>query len=127
MTRIALPALAAALATLTACAPHTVIPDEERLRVSTELDGRGRYLRVAAYAAPFFGDSTRYLLTDEPVDEVQLLESASGQKIPPPPLPELPAIMLPAIVGAGDNWQRMPPDCSQLAQKQVKLYYVIPH
>lgn len=85
MTRIALPALAATLATLTACAPHSVIPDDERLRVSTELDGRGRYLRVAAYAAPFFGDSTRYLLTDEPVDEVQLLESASGQKIPPPP------------------------------------------
>ena len=78
-------ALAAALATVAACAPRVVIPDEERLRVSEELDGRARYLRVALYAAPFFGDSTRYLLTDQPVEEVQLLESTGGEKIPPPP------------------------------------------
>jgi hypothetical protein len=84
MTRIALVA-AAALASLTACAPRAVIPDDERLRVSEELDGRLRYLKVAAYAAPFFGDSGRYLLTDQPVEEIQLLESASGEKIPPPP------------------------------------------
>jgi hypothetical protein len=78
-------ALAVALASLAACNPRIVIPDEERLRVSEELDGRARFLRVAVYAAPFFGDSTRYLLTDQPVEEVQLLESGSGEKIPPPP------------------------------------------
>lgn len=81
-------ALAAALATLpplSACSPRVVIPDEERLRVAEALDGRARYLRVAANAAPFFGDETRYLLTDQPVEEVQLLESAGGDRIPPPP------------------------------------------
>ncbi len=78
-------ALAVAFASLAACSPRVVIPDEERLRISEELDGRARYLRVATFAAPFFGDSSRYLLTDQPVDEVQLLESASGEKIPPPP------------------------------------------
>jgi hypothetical protein len=77
--------LAAALAALAACTPRAVIPDDERIRVSEELDGASRYLRVAANAAPFFGDTTRYLLTDQPVDEVQLLESAGGDKIPPPP------------------------------------------
>lgn len=84
MTRTVLLALAA-LASLTACAPRAVIPDEERLRIAEELEGRARYLRVAANVAPFFGDSTRHLLTDQPVDEVQLLESTSGRKIPPPP------------------------------------------
>lgn len=84
MNRLALLA-AAALASLTACVPRAVISEEERLRVGDELEGRARYLRVAVYAAPFFGDSTRLLLTDQPVDEVKLLESASGQKIPPPP------------------------------------------
>lgn len=84
MTRPALVA-AAALAALTACAPRVVIPEEERLRVADELDGRTRYLRVAANAAPFFGDTSKYLLTDQPVEEVELLESTSGQKIPPPP------------------------------------------
>ena len=78
-------ALAVALASLAACSPRVVIPDEERLRVSEELDGRARFLRVAVYAAPFFGDTTRYLLTDQPVEEVKLLESGSGEKIPPPP------------------------------------------
>jgi hypothetical protein len=86
MTRHALPlTLAILLSSAAACAPRAVIPDEERLRVADELEGRVRYLRVACYAAPFFGDSTRYLLTDQPVEEIQLLESAGGEKIPPPP------------------------------------------
>jgi hypothetical protein len=86
MTRNALAiALASAFASLAGCAPRAVIPDEERLRVSAELDGKPGFLRVATYAAPFFGDSSRFLLTDQPVEEVQLLEGTSGAKIPPPP------------------------------------------
>jgi hypothetical protein len=83
MTRIATLALAA-LASLSACTPRMVIPDEERIRVAEELEGQARYLRVAAWAAPFFGDSSRYLLTDQPVEELKLLESVNGEKIPPP-------------------------------------------
>jgi hypothetical protein len=74
-----------ALLASAACHPRVVIPEEERERISEAYDGRALYLRVAVYAAPFFGDTTRYLLTDQPVDEVQLLESVSGDKIPPPP------------------------------------------
>lgn len=76
---------AAVVLSLSACHPRAVIPDEERIRVSEELEGRSRWLRVACWAAPFFGDTTRFLLTDQPVDEVQLLESTAGAKIPPPP------------------------------------------
>lgn len=84
MTRIALAALLA-LSALPACMPRAVIPDEERLLVEQELVGRARWLRVAANVGPFFGDRTRYLLTDQPVDEIELLQSASGETIPPPP------------------------------------------
>lgn len=84
MTRNVLLAVVA-LASLSACTPRAVIPDEERLRVSEELEGQPRFLRVALYAAPFFGDATRFLLTDQPVEEVELLEAVAGDKIPPPP------------------------------------------
>jgi len=43
-----------------------------------------RIQRLAANADPFFGDSTRFLLADQPVEEVQLLEGAGGEEIPPP-------------------------------------------
>jgi hypothetical protein len=82
---LALLAFLAPIASLVACTPRVVIPDEERERIADEFDGRARYLRVAAYAAPFFGDTTRFLLTDQPVEEIQLLEGAGGDKIPPPP------------------------------------------
>lgn len=84
MTRTVLLAVVA-LASLSACTPRAVIPDEERLRVSEELEGQPRFLRVAVHVAPFFGDATRFLLTDQPVEELELLESVAGDKIPPPP------------------------------------------
>jgi hypothetical protein len=75
----------APLAPVVGCAPRVVIPDDERERIAEEYDGRMRFLRVAVNAAPFFGDTTRFLLTDQPVEEVQLLESINGERIPPPP------------------------------------------
>ncbi len=76
--------IAAALVPLLACAPRAVIPDAERARVSSELDGKQRYLRVAAYADPLWGDQTKLLLTDQPGDELDLVESAGGTPVPPP-------------------------------------------
>jgi hypothetical protein len=84
-------ALAAALALSVAavlaagCTPRAVIPDEERERISEELEGRNLFLRVSANTGPFFGDQSRHLLTDQPIEEVQLLESVSGDPISPPP------------------------------------------
>ncbi|HEX9051173.1 MAG TPA: hypothetical protein VF841_11635 [Anaeromyxobacter sp.] len=76
---LALLALAAA-----ACAPRAVIPDAERERVRRQLTGDARWLRVAAYAAPLWGDTSKVLLSDQPLDELDLVESAGGTPIAPP-------------------------------------------
>ena len=74
-----------ALAVAAACAPRAVIPDAERERVERELAGERRFARVALYEAPLWGDRTKALLSDEPVDELELVLSAGGTPIPPPP------------------------------------------
>ncbi|HEY6003390.1 MAG TPA: hypothetical protein VIV57_11000 [Anaeromyxobacter sp.] len=76
--------LAAALASLAACAPRAVIPDPERERVSKELVGEQRWLRTAVYAAPLWGDHTRVLISDQPLSELELVLSPSGDPIAPP-------------------------------------------
>ncbi len=68
-----------------ACAPRAVIPDAERDRVRQELTGEQRWLRVAAYAAPLWGDTSKVLLSDQPLDELDLVESTGGSPIAPPP------------------------------------------
>ncbi len=67
-----------------ACAPRAVIPETERDRVRRELSGDQRWLRVAAYAAPLWGDTSKVLLSDQPLDELDLVESTGGTPIPPP-------------------------------------------
>jgi len=76
--------LAAAVLPLAACTPRAVIPDQERERVQKELSGEQRWLRAAVYAAPFWGDLTKVLLSDQPLSELDLVLSASGDVIPPP-------------------------------------------
>jgi hypothetical protein len=78
--------LAAVLAPLSACAPRAVIPDAERERVERELGGERRWLRVAVYAAPLWGDHSRVLLSDQPLSELQLVLSPSGDPIAAPPV-----------------------------------------
>ncbi len=73
-----------ALATLAACAPRAVIPDAERERVTRELQGERRWLRVAAYAGPLWGDRSRVFVTDAMPDEVDLVETTGGAAVPPP-------------------------------------------
>jgi hypothetical protein len=76
--------LALAVLPLAACAPRAVIPDPERERVQRELVGEQRWLRSAAYAAPFWGDSTKLLLSEQPLSELELVLSTGGEVIPPP-------------------------------------------
>jgi hypothetical protein len=78
--------LAAALVPLAACAPRAVIPDPERERVNHELAGAQRWLRVAAYAVPLWGDQSRVLLSDQPLSELELVLSPGGDPIAPPPV-----------------------------------------
>ncbi|HEX9306873.1 MAG TPA: hypothetical protein VF894_05245 [Anaeromyxobacter sp.] len=82
MLRSSLAALALAL--LAACTPRGVIPDAERERVVSQLAGQPRWLRVAAYAAPLWGDRSKVLLTDTPLEELDLIETAGGAPVPPP-------------------------------------------
>jgi hypothetical protein len=77
--------LTAALALLSACVPPSQLPVEGREAVARSLSGQPRYLRVAVYVAPFFGDGSRVLLSDRPVGELQVLETPDGSPITPPP------------------------------------------
>ncbi len=75
----------AILLALAGCVPRAVIPDAERQKVSADLDGRRRYLRVAAYVAPLFGDRAKLLVSDQPLGELDLVETGDGTPIAPPP------------------------------------------
>ena len=81
----ALLATLALTAALAGCTPRAVIPDAERQRVATELSGQPRWLRVAVYVAPFWGDRSKLLITDRPLDELDLVETAGGHPVAPPP------------------------------------------
>lgn len=76
--------LLAALLALSACAPRAVIPDAERDRVRRELTGEQRWLRAATFAAPLWGDAKKVLLSDQPLGELDLVQTAGGTPIPPP-------------------------------------------
>lgn len=76
--------LVTALLPLAACAPRVVIPDAERERVFRELTGDQRYLRVAVYAAPLYGDASRVLLSDQPLSELDLVQTTGGAPIAAP-------------------------------------------
>lgn len=78
-------ALAVASLLLASCTPRAVISDPERARVAASLDGQQRWLRVAAYATPLWGDRTKALLTEQPLDHLDLVETPGGQPVPPPP------------------------------------------
>ncbi len=73
------------LATLSACTPRAVIPDAEREHVASDLTGQQRWLRVAAYAGPLWGDRTRVFVSDAPPAELDLVESPGGTPLTPPP------------------------------------------
>jgi hypothetical protein len=70
--------------TLAACGPPTLLPADGRETVIKALTRQPRYLRVAVYVGPFFGDGTRVLISDRPVNELVLLETPDGKPILPP-------------------------------------------
>jgi hypothetical protein len=75
-------ALALLLATA-ACYPRASVPDSERQK-SHALEGQQRYAKVALYVGPFFGDGSRMLASDQPFEELDLLEDSAGKPIAPP-------------------------------------------
>lgn len=83
MRRLA--AAASALALLASCTPPSLIPPEGRETVVRTLSRQPRFLRVAVYVGPFFGDGSKVLISDRVVTELQVLESPGGEPILPPP------------------------------------------
>src|SRR5512133_1126265 len=78
-------AATALVAALAGCTPRTVIPDAERQRVAGTLSGQPRWLRVAVYVSPFWGDRTKALVSDAPTEGLDLVETPNGQPVDPPP------------------------------------------
>ena len=70
---------------LSACYPPAILTPEGRETVVRATSRQPRYLRVAVYAGPFFGDRSRLLLVDRPATEVAALETSGGRPIAPPP------------------------------------------
>lgn len=67
-----------------ACATsQTLVPPEQRAALKRSLEGTDRYLKLSFYATPFFGDTTRRLLTPVPPEQVRLLEQPDGTPIQP--------------------------------------------
>lgn len=79
------PLCAASAVALAGCASAVLIPDDQRISLSRDLEGRAFYLRASVHVLPFFGDSTRRLVTQLPPDSVELLDDTSGQPILPGP------------------------------------------
>jgi len=76
-------AVVLALAATAGCYPRASVPDTERQKAH-ELEGQPRRAKVALNIGPFFGDATRLLASDQPFDELDLLQDGSGEIISPP-------------------------------------------
>jgi hypothetical protein len=79
--------IAASLLCLAAagCLPHAQVPLADRERVERELTGARRWLDVAVNVGPFFGDGSKLLASEQPFQEIELLEGPGGATIRPPP------------------------------------------
>jgi hypothetical protein len=67
------------------CGTHTRMPPEARNSLQQTLTGPDaeQYLRVSFNVTPFFGDSTKRLLTPYPPEDVRMLNDTQGAPINP--------------------------------------------
>lgn len=72
-----------ALPALAGCASASLLPDEERIELTRELEGRPMHLRASLHVLPFFSDTTRRLVSPLPPDSIELLVDPSGEPILP--------------------------------------------
>ncbi|WNG36881.1 hypothetical protein F0U60_26510 [Archangium minus] len=76
------------LALATGCASQTLLSAEDRTKLQHDLTtgpSSERYLKASSYITPFFGDSSKRLLTPYPPEEVRLLNDTKGNPINPGP------------------------------------------
>ncbi len=65
------------------CASHSLIPDEDRIRLERNLPGRTFYLRQAMYLGPFWSDEARGFLSPGVPDEIPWVVNPAGVPIEP--------------------------------------------
>lgn len=67
------------------CGSHTRMPPEARTSLHRALTGpeAEQYLRVSFNVTPFFGDSSKRLLTPYPPEDVRMLNDTSGKAMNP--------------------------------------------
>jgi hypothetical protein len=71
------------------CASQTLLSAEDRTKLQHDLttgSASVRYLKDSSNLTPFFGDSSKRLLTPYPPDEVRLLNDTQGNPINPGPV-----------------------------------------
>ncbi|HWV36920.1 MAG TPA: hypothetical protein VN033_00410 [Vulgatibacter sp.] len=67
----------------TACASHTTIPDEDRVRLERSLPGRTFYLRHSMYLGPFWSDPGKRFLSDVVPGEIPWVVNPAGEPMDP--------------------------------------------
>lgn len=71
------------LLVLAGCASHSLLPDEDRIRLERNLPGRTFYLRQAMYLGPFWSDEARAFLSGGVPDEIPWVVNPAGIPIEP--------------------------------------------
>jgi len=66
------------------CFPRSTLPEADRRQVARAFEGRRLFLKVAVHVAPFFGDASQLLASDQPLSELDLLQTGDGTPIAPP-------------------------------------------
>ncbi len=66
-----------------ACAGHTQIPDEDRIRLERTLPGRSFYLRHSMYVGPFWADEQKVFLSDVVPGEIPWVVNPAGVPMEP--------------------------------------------
>ncbi|MBE2252420.1 MAG: hypothetical protein IAE78_23005 [Myxococcus sp.] len=80
-------ALLGVLLSLSGCATSQVfVPPEQAAALQRSLAGEERYLRIAFFGTPFFGDSTKKLLSPVSPDQVRALNNPDGTPVSPGPV-----------------------------------------
>jgi hypothetical protein len=77
-------ALVPLLLAISACFPRASVPDAERQLAQRELTGQRRWFKVAVEVGPLYGDSSKLIVSDQPLSELDLVQTADGKPIEPP-------------------------------------------
>ncbi|MFO7155258.1 MAG: hypothetical protein DIU72_001395 [Pseudomonadota bacterium] len=68
---------------LAGCASHSLLPDEDRIRLERSLPGRTYYLRQAMYLGPFWSDESKRFLSANVPDEIPWVVNPAGVPLDP--------------------------------------------